>query len=148
MIRRPPRSTLFPYTTLFRSQPRFAPRAPRFWLRLRTRRRIRAALRSAANDTRQPPVCDLRLERADESREPGPGTAEGTGDQRARGSREVDAEALSRRVDVEDRGVRKGILTPPHLYPLSVPASRCLPWHLVSQGSSFLPHARLCHHRR
>src|SRR5256885_4543729 len=26
MIRRPPRSTLFPYTTLFRSHPRFAPR--------------------------------------------------------------------------------------------------------------------------
>src|SRR3712207_8767975 len=25
MIRRPPRSTLFPYTTLFRSQPRFNP---------------------------------------------------------------------------------------------------------------------------
>src|SRR3712207_7796967 len=28
MIRRPPRSTLFPYTTLFRSQPRPHPRAP------------------------------------------------------------------------------------------------------------------------
>src|SRR2546429_6226322 len=27
MIRRPPRSTLFPYTTLFRSQPRDQPRA-------------------------------------------------------------------------------------------------------------------------
>src|SRR3712207_6893953 len=26
MIRRPPRSTLFPYTTLFRSTPRFEPR--------------------------------------------------------------------------------------------------------------------------
>src|SRR3712207_7585073 len=26
MIRRPPRSTLFPYTTLFRSQPRLSPR--------------------------------------------------------------------------------------------------------------------------
>src|SRR3712207_8659757 len=26
MIRRPPRSTLFPYTTLFRSRPRVAPR--------------------------------------------------------------------------------------------------------------------------
>src|SRR5580698_11083912 len=37
MIRRPPRSTLFPYTTLFRSPPasapaeRPAPRAPRWW---------------------------------------------------------------------------------------------------------------------
>src|SRR5256885_3935965 len=29
MIRRPPRSTLFPYTTLFRSAPRCAPRAAR-----------------------------------------------------------------------------------------------------------------------
>src|SRR3712207_7797676 len=28
MIRRPPRSTLFPYTTLFRSAPRPAPRVP------------------------------------------------------------------------------------------------------------------------
>src|SRR6266496_5354407 len=28
MIRRPPRSTLFPYTTLFRSRPWSAPRAP------------------------------------------------------------------------------------------------------------------------
>src|SRR5947208_13247659 len=28
MIRRPPRSTLFPYTTLFRSRPRATPRAP------------------------------------------------------------------------------------------------------------------------
>src|SRR5258708_31272044 len=28
MIRRPPRSTLFPYTTLFRSQCRAAPRGP------------------------------------------------------------------------------------------------------------------------
>src|SRR3989442_11518233 len=27
MIRRPPRSTLFPYTTLFRSIPRFVPKA-------------------------------------------------------------------------------------------------------------------------
>src|SRR2546425_8608769 len=29
MIRRPPRSTLFPYTTLFRSSPRSPPRSPR-----------------------------------------------------------------------------------------------------------------------
>src|SRR5256885_6700299 len=28
MIRRPPRSTLFPYTTLFRSRPRHRPRGP------------------------------------------------------------------------------------------------------------------------
>src|SRR2546422_1395189 len=30
MIRRPPRSTLFPYTTLFRSRPRLTVRARRF----------------------------------------------------------------------------------------------------------------------
>src|SRR2546422_6441352 len=35
MIRRPPRSTLFPYTTLFRSQP--ARRERRSWLRVRIR---------------------------------------------------------------------------------------------------------------
>src|SRR6266536_4181763 len=31
MIRRPPRSTLFPYTTLFRSSPRPCPGAPARW---------------------------------------------------------------------------------------------------------------------
>src|SRR2546422_4085500 len=36
MIRRPPRSTLFPYTTLFRSEARAGPRAHHF-----SRRRIR-----------------------------------------------------------------------------------------------------------
>src|SRR5260221_6807217 len=34
MIRRPPRSTLFPYTTLFRSR-RQRPRLPLWWSRLR-----------------------------------------------------------------------------------------------------------------
>src|SRR5256885_8487642 len=33
MIRRPPRSTLFPYTTLFRSNPEPAPRAGGWWAR-------------------------------------------------------------------------------------------------------------------
>src|SRR5258708_36423497 len=33
MIRRPPRSTLFPYTTLFRSSSGARGRAPRLWLR-------------------------------------------------------------------------------------------------------------------
>src|SRR5258705_6976061 len=44
MIRRPPRSTLFPYTTLFRSSPRRSgrPRSPS--RSLRRRRRSRAAL--------------------------------------------------------------------------------------------------------
>src|SRR5260370_19748458 len=37
MIRRPPRSTLFPYTTLFRSKPAnpTTPTAPSFWMALR-----------------------------------------------------------------------------------------------------------------
>src|SRR5256884_7030090 len=35
MIRRPPRSTLFPYTTLFRSPPKLtSPKAPNFLLKL------------------------------------------------------------------------------------------------------------------
>src|SRR5260370_37783927 len=38
MIRRPPRSTLFPYTTLFRSQP-----GPKTWVRTRSARRIAVA---------------------------------------------------------------------------------------------------------
>src|SRR3712207_8707325 len=46
MIRRPPRSTLFPYTTLFRSARRAAP--PRAT-------RTAAARRSAAASTRAPP---------------------------------------------------------------------------------------------
>src|SRR2546430_9637512 len=33
MIRRPPRSTLFPYTTLFRSSPRFRFQPHRLWKR-------------------------------------------------------------------------------------------------------------------
>src|SRR3712207_8624813 len=38
MIRRPPRSTLFPYTTLFRSQPRTAPADPALPARARRAR--------------------------------------------------------------------------------------------------------------
>src|SRR5690348_17881328 len=54
MIRRPPSSTLFPYTTLFRSRPSAAPSA---WLRalragrlLRLRRASRPADRSPPSD--------------------------------------------------------------------------------------------------
>src|SRR3989454_7585490 len=43
MIRRPPRSTLFPYTTLFRSRGRAAPRHAR----LQLQRRLRALRRGA-----------------------------------------------------------------------------------------------------
>src|SRR5208283_5856896 len=40
MIRRPPRSTLFPYTTLFRSMPRQHSGNPAGWRPVRKRRRI------------------------------------------------------------------------------------------------------------
>src|SRR5256885_13997485 len=41
MIRRPPRSTLFPYTTLFRSPPRAAPRRRRHYYRSHYSRDLR-----------------------------------------------------------------------------------------------------------
>src|SRR6266487_6402476 len=65
MIRRPPRSTLFPYTTLFRSPPRPA----RTWRRWRAppRRRSRPPPRSEEHTSElQPPVplvCRLLLEK-------------------------------------------------------------------------------------
>src|SRR2546430_3159379 len=43
MIRRPPRSTLFPYTTLFRSRPRRARRDPRFPAALEVTARVAIA---------------------------------------------------------------------------------------------------------
>src|SRR2546430_7640901 len=49
MIRRPPRSTLFPYTTLFRSLPRAVPYRSRAALRL-------AALPGALGPLREPHV--------------------------------------------------------------------------------------------
>src|SRR3712207_7215015 len=56
MIRRPPRSTLFPYTTLFRSHQRATEFAPR-GVRLRPRRQFGPA---PASQLRQLPV--LRVE--------------------------------------------------------------------------------------
>src|SRR5258706_5973856 len=64
MIRRPPRSTLFPYTTLFRSQPRSPPqrfgrdeaaraareRDPRSWIRCRSRTRAARAASSRSEE--------------------------------------------------------------------------------------------------
>src|SRR5256885_11536665 len=47
MIRRPPRSTLFPYTTLFRSEDEPADRTP-------------AGRVCQRDDRRAPPACDLR----------------------------------------------------------------------------------------
>src|SRR5256885_11808712 len=57
MIRRPPRSTLFPYTTLFRSLPRAVPRH---------RRRARGIDRGGARSRRFPhpaPAADLGEDR-------------------------------------------------------------------------------------
>src|SRR2546430_12898043 len=59
MIRRPPRSTLFPYTTLFRSQSR-SPHTRRA-----TRRR--SVEKSCANDNRIPPVTDRKSTRLNSS---------------------------------------------------------------------------------
>src|SRR6266581_3269894 len=65
MIRRPPRSTLFPYTTLFRSQHRGAREAPR--AQVLERLRGRAELRSEEHTSElQSPVhlvCRLLLEK-------------------------------------------------------------------------------------
>src|SRR3989449_5132870 len=61
MIRRPPRSTLFPYTTLFRSPPRAGDRRPRGDRQLGVaRQRIRLGPRAAAR------LRDVRARRAAE----------------------------------------------------------------------------------
>src|SRR2546422_4216480 len=52
MIRRPPRSTLFPYTTLFRSAGRFAERS-RDTARCRAARTACSAAGSSRNDPRE-----------------------------------------------------------------------------------------------
>src|SRR5689334_23543011 len=57
MIRRPPRSTLFPYTTLFRSA-----RAPRAARLPRGRGPLRRLPRSGAGRRRHLPVAPLRSE--------------------------------------------------------------------------------------
>src|SRR2546427_6236800 len=57
MIRRPPRSTLFPYTTLFRSRPE--PRLPGGDARVRASRRQRVGV------SRPQPRLALRVRRAD-----------------------------------------------------------------------------------
>src|SRR5690349_22664915 len=56
MTRRPPRSTLFPYTTLFRSPRRTAPRAARGWSAGTTARAARNAAPGAGRTWRQPPA--------------------------------------------------------------------------------------------
>src|SRR3712207_8861546 len=71
MIRRPPRSTLFPYTTLFRSQgrcPGTVPRSrargsPRGRLRSSAPRRARSEEHTSELQSRQYLVCRLLLEK-------------------------------------------------------------------------------------
>src|SRR2546427_7629169 len=63
MIRRPPRSTLFPYTTLFRSAAAAVPR----WLRRRCRHRHGRSSRARAADRRTGPAprsCPRRRHRS------------------------------------------------------------------------------------
>src|SRR6185295_5692962 len=63
MIRRPPRSTLFPYTTLFRSPARRGP-APSRWPRRPPRRpRGRSEEHTSELQSRQYLVCRLLLEK-------------------------------------------------------------------------------------
>src|SRR5574341_1839324 len=63
MIRRPPRSTLFPYTTLFRSLPR--PRAARAQAGARQRHRPGARSEEHTSELQSPTnlVCRLLLEK-------------------------------------------------------------------------------------
>src|SRR6267378_6400160 len=70
MIRRPPRSTLFPYTTLFRSPGGFPAhgRAPArssasLWLRCRGARRKRSEEHTSELQSRRDLVCRLLLEK-------------------------------------------------------------------------------------
>src|SRR6266550_3298428 len=70
MIRRPPRSTLFPYTTLFRSRPARSPRPPsRSWPAAwrgspsTPRRRLRSEEHTSELQSRLQLVCRLLLEK-------------------------------------------------------------------------------------
>src|SRR5690349_23233159 len=68
MIRRPPRSTLFPYTTLFRSRP--LPAILRIWrdraehpCRSRSRNAVRSEEHTSELQSRRDLVCRLLLEK-------------------------------------------------------------------------------------
>src|SRR5690242_21361635 len=66
MIRRPPRSTLFPYTTLFRSRWPIAAWWPRSWLTTRPctrRRRARSEEHTSELQSHVNLVCRLLLEK-------------------------------------------------------------------------------------
>src|SRR5205809_5787620 len=65
MIRRPPRSTLFPYTTLFRSHPRRKRRRSSYGRRssTTTMRRVRSEEHTSELQSRLHLVCRLLLEK-------------------------------------------------------------------------------------
>src|SRR3712207_8937195 len=63
MIRRPPRSTLFPYTTLFRSDRPVPPRAAHLADRAPAARTIRSEEHTSELQSRQYLVCRLLLEK-------------------------------------------------------------------------------------
>src|SRR2546430_5537545 len=67
MIRRPPRSTLFPYTTLFRSPPAVPRRSKRLWTGLRQAPPIASPSRSEEHtselQSQSNLVCRLLLEK-------------------------------------------------------------------------------------
>src|SRR2546430_7829427 len=71
MIRRPPRSTLFPYTTLFRAPRGGAPARPA--ARARRRQRDRAGGGPAARVRRDPLLAERQRDGAHGDEEPGPG---------------------------------------------------------------------------
>src|SRR5258708_18560049 len=62
MIRRPPRSTLFPYTTLFRSQERTSPPSPRWCTRIRFGPHLRSEEHTSELQSPDHLVCRLLLE--------------------------------------------------------------------------------------
>src|SRR5215471_2699939 len=63
MIRRPPRSTLFPYTTLFRSSPPTAPACRGASSRARPPQRRRSEEHTSELQSRRDLVCRLLLEK-------------------------------------------------------------------------------------
>src|SRR2546421_6154740 len=96
MIRRPPRSTLFPYTTLFRSLPPGRPRTARKVPRLLTAKtNLRSEEHTSELQSRSDLVCRLLLEK----KKPDPPPPDAS---RA-GPREVRRRDKHRRV-VDDQG--------------------------------------------
>src|SRR3982750_4319708 len=68
MIRRPPRSTLFPYTTLFRSKPQRSQRPPRSPSSRSPRFFLRSEEHTSELQSRSDLVCRLLLEKKRQDR--------------------------------------------------------------------------------